>query len=74
MCSLRHCTEAESFSRNFNETTEWKLSNNMFHKISCMFGNLTLDFFTSHKNHQIDKHISWKPDPKAITIDFFLIK
>ena len=43
-------TETDSFSRNFNETTEWKLSTHLSQKISSMFGNPTLDLFClTHK-------------------------
>ena len=50
-------TEADSFSRNFNEAIEWKLSTHLFQKISSMFGNPTLDFFASRINYQIDRYI-----------------
>ena len=67
-------TEADSFSRNFNEAIEWKLSTHLFQKILSMFGNPTLDLFASRINYQIDRYISWKPDPKALAIDAFSIK
>ena len=50
-------TEAGSFSRNFNEAIEWKLSTNLFQKISSMFGNPTLELFVSRINYQIDRYI-----------------
>ena len=59
-------TEADTFSRNFSEAIEWKLSTHLFQKVSSMFGNPTLDLFASPINHQIDRCISWKPDPKAL--------
>ena len=40
-------TEADSFSRNFNETIEWKLSTHLFQKTSSIFENPTLDLFAS---------------------------
>ena len=67
-------TGADSFSRNFNEAIEWKLSTHLFKKISSMFGNPTLDLFASRINHKVDRYISWKPDPKALAIDAFSIK
>ena len=67
-------TEADSFSRNFNEAIEWKLSTNLFQIISSMFGNPTIDLFASCINYQIDRYISWKPDSKALAIDAFSIK
>ena len=69
-----HNTEADSFSRNFNETIQWKLSTHLFQKISSMFGNPTLDLLASHINYQIHRYISCKPDPKALAIDAFSIK
>ena len=56
---LRHRTEADSFFRNFNEATEWKLNTNLFHKTSSMFGSPTLDLSASRINHQTDRHYSW---------------
>ena len=69
-----HNTEAVSFSRNYNETFEWKLSTHLFQKVSSMFRNPTLDLFASRVNYQIDRCISWKPNPKALAIDAFWIK
>ena len=45
-------TEADSFSSNFNEAIEWKLSTYLFQKISNMFGNLTFDLFATHINQK----------------------
>ena len=55
-------TEAYSFFRKFNETTEWKLSS----QISSMFGNSTLDLFASRKNYPIDRYITWKPGKNIV--------
>ena len=71
---LTQNTEADTFSRNFNEAIEWKLSTHLFQKISNMFGNPTLDLFASRINYQIDRYTLWKPDPKALAIDSFSIK
>ena len=62
------------FSRNFNEAIEWKFITHWLQKISSMFGNPTLDLFASRINYQIDRNISWKPDPKVLAIDAFSIK
>ena len=67
-------TEADSFSRNFNEAIEWKLSTHLFQKMSSMFRNPTLNLFAPRTNHKVDRYISWKPDPKALSIDAFSIK
>ena len=64
-------TEGDSFSRNFYEAIEWKLSTHLFQKISGMFGNTTLDLFASCIDYLIDRYISCKSDPEALAIDAF---
>ena len=66
--------EADNFSINISETTEWKLSTHLFQKISSIFGNPTLDLFASRMSYQTDRYISWKPVPKALAIDSFSLK
>ena len=61
--------EADSCSRNFTETIDWKLSTHLFQKISSMFGNPKLDLIASRINFQIHRYISWKPGLKALAID-----
>ena len=53
-------TEADSFSRNFNEAIEWKLSRYIVRYLI--------------RKLEVDRYISWKPDPKALSIDSFSIK
>ena len=66
--------EADSFSRNFNKTIKWKLSTHLFQNLSGISGKPTIDLLASRINHQIDKYISWKPDPKTLASDAFSIK
>ena len=63
-------TEVDSFSKNFSENIEWKLSTHLFKKISSMFGNPTLDHFVPRINYKIDWYISWKSDPKGLAYVF----
>ena len=70
----RQNAEVDSFSRNFNEVIEWKLSSHFLKKISSTFGNPRLDLFASRINYEIDWYISWKPDPEALAMDAFSIK
>ena len=67
-------TEAENFSRNFNEAVEWKLSTHLFQNIVSKCGNPILDLFASRINYQNERYISWKAGPKALAIDAFSIK
>ena len=50
------------------------MNTHLFQKISSMFGNPTLDLFPFPISHQIDRYISWKPDPKAQATDAFSSK
>lgn len=63
--------EADTASRKFKEATEWMLSTNVFRSITKEFGMPTVDLFASALNKQLDKYVSWKPDPGAVVIDAF---
>ena len=62
-------TEADSFSRNFNEVIDSKLIAD-----SQNFGYTTLEFLAFWINHQTERCISWKANSKAIAIDNVPIK
>ena len=66
--------EADRFSRDFNETIEWKLNPDIFNKVTKLLGTPSIDLFASRINYQIKRYVSWKPDPKAIAIDAFSLK
>ena len=63
--------EADTASRKFNEATEWMLSTNVFKSITEELGMPTVDLFASALNKQLDKYVSWKPDPGAALVDAF---
>ena len=66
--------KADSFSSNFKESTEWKCSGGLFKKITSTLGIVTVDLFAFQINYQINKYMSWKPEPRAMAIDKFSIK
>jgi hypothetical protein len=62
--------EADEMSRS-NDSSEWMLNPKLFEKICQIMGNPDVDLFASLASHQIDRYISWRPDPKAIATDAF---
>ena len=65
-------TMADKMSRVFNDNTEWMLSHKLF-KILCdrFQFNPQVDLFATRVNKQIDKYVSWMPDPYCIAVNAF---
>jgi len=64
-------TTADKFSRVFHDNTEWMLNPLLFKKICDIAYTPEIDLFASRINKQIDKYVSWHPDPEATAIDAF---
>lgn len=64
---------ADHMSRSFSDSTEWKLNEKVFNEICNTFFYPDIDLFASRLNRQLEKYISWFPDPQAITSDAFSI-
>ena len=64
---------ADRESRVFNDRTEWMLHQDVFQKLSLLWGPFELDLFASRLNKQVCTHVSWKPDPGATAVDAFSI-
>jgi len=67
----KHNCVADHFSRVFHVNTEWMLNPLLFKKICDIAYTPEIDLFASRINKQIDKYVSWHPDPEAIAIDAF---
>ena len=65
--------EADFLSRNFNENVEWKLNESFFNELVSIFGLPEVDMFAFRLNKQLDRFVSWKPDPDAEAINAFSI-
>ena len=67
--------EADELSRglNLNEDLERALDMDIFQEIVCRFGKRDIDLFASRLNHTLEKYISFRPDPNAMTADAFSI-
>ena len=65
--------EADSESRDRNNSGEWALSQNVFENLSDIFKvTPTIDLFATRINFKINRFVSWFPDPQATLTDTFL--
>ena len=63
--------DADFSSRNFNENVEWMLNHDIFLKITDIWGIPELDMFASRLNKQLERYVSWRPDPEALSVNAF---
>ncbi|XP_069122383.1 uncharacterized protein [Argopecten irradians] len=64
-------TLADHESRHFNIDIEWMLNKDVCLALFQLFTKPTVDLFASRLNHQLERYVSWRPDPGAIAIDAF---
>lgn len=64
-------TEADMQSRQFNDRTEWKLNDVVFHRLKETLLNPEIDLFASRLNFQVKPFMSWGHDPEAYAVDAF---
>ena len=62
---------ADECSRVFNESIEWMLNPSIFSVIVDTWYCPDIDLFATRLNKQIERYISWRPDPFAEKIDAF---
>ena len=65
--------QADRASRIFHDQTEWKLDPDIFHRITSQLIKPEVDLFASRLNFQLDRYVSWKPDPGALAVDAFTL-
>ena len=64
---------ADKASRVFDDTTEWKLEESTYEKITKHWGLPEIDMFASSLNYQTLPYVSWGPDPQATAVDAFTL-
>ena len=64
---------ADKKSRVFQDETEWQLNSKQFANICSVFGTPEIDIFASRLNTQLQRFISWRPDPEAEAVDAFSV-
>ena len=63
----------DRLSRVFDDTTEWQLNPVIFKKITNNVFLPEIDLFASRLNRQVERYVSWQPDPEAFAIDAFTL-
>ena len=63
--------EPDGLSRNFSDSSEWKLKESIFQQICNLFFFPDIDLFASRLNKQLKKYVTWFPDPEAVASDAF---
>ena len=57
--------EADLYSREIEDATEWQINSFVFENIIKIFDTLDLDLFSSRINEQLPKLVSWHPEPEV---------
>ena len=55
--------------RHANDDIEWSLDQQVFDKLTDMWGVPEVDLFANRLNHKVPKYMAWHRDPGAIAID-----
>ena len=59
---------ADEESRKMKDNNDWKIDSTV---IQPLIKECQIDLFASRLTHQLDKYVSWRPDPGAIHVDAF---
>ncbi|MCG7879115.1 MAG: reverse transcriptase domain-containing protein [Candidatus Thiodiazotropha endolucinida] len=62
---------ADFSSRNFSDTTEWQLKRDIFLRLSNQCFIPDIDLFASRLNYQVQRFVTWFPQPGAYKVDAF---
>jgi hypothetical protein len=63
---------ADDLSRRIDDRSNWQLHPRVFAELESIWGPFSIDLFADRLNAQKDRFISWRPDPKALSVDAFL--
>lgn len=67
-------TTADRLSREFQDSSSWKLDRSTFDLLQQTRGPWEVDMFADRLTHQLPKYMSWKADPGSIQTDAFQIQ
>jgi hypothetical protein len=62
-------TMADYQSRVYKDSSNWKLNQQFFKQLDCVWGPMHRDLFADRLNRQLTRYVSWKPDPEAEMTD-----
>jgi hypothetical protein len=63
---------ADKLSRQFQDSSNWRLNPQLFASLNNRWGPLEIDLFADRLNAQTQTYFSWKQDPLAAGTDAFL--
>jgi hypothetical protein len=63
--------QADWESRHFHDSSDWKLNPSVFKTLNQQWGPLEVDLFAIRMNCQLERYVSWFPDPFAMAADAF---
>ena len=66
----QNCT-VDTDSREFNDDSEWMVSDFVFQIITDLLGTPEIDLFATRLNHKLPIYVSWKPDIYSVSINAF---
>lgn len=64
---------ADYYSRNFSDSVEWMLKQDIFIRLCSHFVKPDIDLFASINNRQLHRYVSWCPESEAVAADAFSI-
>ena len=64
---------ADGESRTLQSSGEWMLERSICHRVMQALGPCSVDLFATRLNNQLERYVSWRPDPFAIATDTFTI-
>ena len=56
-------------SRQTKSSSDWKINRKVFNQLKVIFGTVEVDLFADRQNAQLQKCVSWRPDPFAMATD-----
>ena len=66
-------TTADEESRTLQSSAEWMLETSICRKMMQTLGPCSVDLFATRLNNQLERYVSWRPDPFSITTDAFTL-
>ena len=66
-------SDADFGSRYLSVRTEWAIPKSIFQDICRTFFTPSIDLFASRLNAQLQRYVSWTPDPYSVDVDAFLL-
>lgn len=63
---------ADDLSRKLKDASNWMLDHDVVRSLEDFWGPFSIDLFADRLNCHVNRFISWRPDPEALSVDAFL--